>query len=280
MRPAPAHLTPPTPSSARFDADGVTLRYLEAGAGTPVVLLHSYTGDAKRQFVDTGCFHAIAAGHRAIALDLRGHGGSGKPHEPSAYGPQLALDVVRLLDHLGLGRAHVVGYSLGAHVTAQLLTLAPSRVLSAVLGGAPGRLRWTAADDARVALEADEMEHGLLRAQIARLLPPGEPMPEEDEIRRRSRRHLAGHDLRALAALRRSNRDQVVTAAAIAAARVPLLGIVGSRDPYRARLRELAFVVPSMSVIEIDGATHANAAAQPQFCAAVLAFLHGFEHAR
>jgi pimeloyl-ACP methyl ester carboxylesterase len=257
----------------RFDAAGVPLRYLEAGRGAAVVLLHSYTGDSERQFVATGCFAAIAARHRVIALDLRGHGKSGKPHDAAAYGPEMALDVVRLLDHLGLDTAHVVGYSLGAHVTAQLLTLAAARVASATLGGAPGRLAWTYADDARVALEADEMEHGLLRAQIARLLPPDEAMPTEDEIRRRSLRYLAGNDLLALAAVRRSNRAQVVSTQAIARADVPLLAVVGSEDPYRAQFDELARAVPSMRMVVIDGATHANAAARPEFVAAVLAFL-------
>jgi pimeloyl-ACP methyl ester carboxylesterase len=256
-----------------FDAAGVKLRYLEAGEGAPVVLLHSYTGDSDRQFVATGCFDAIAAGRRAIALDQRGHGRSGKPHDPAAYGAQMALDVARLLDHLGLERAHVVGYSMGAHVTAQLVTLMPWRLRGAVLGGAPGRLTWSAADDARVAIEAGEMEHGLLRAQIARLLPPGRAMPAEDEIRQRSARYLAGNDLLALAAVRRSNRGQVVRIADIAAAGVPLLGGVGSEDPYLASMRELAQAVASMRVVVIDGANHANAAARPEFAAAVLTFL-------
>jgi pimeloyl-ACP methyl ester carboxylesterase len=256
-----------------FDAAGVTLHYLEAGRGVPVVLLHSYTGDSQRQFVRTGCFDALAARHRAIALDLRGHGRSGKPHDPAAYGPQMALDVVRLLDHLGLDRACVVGYSMGAHVAAQLVTLAPARLHGAVLGGAPGRLHWSAADDARVASEADEMEHGLLRSQIARLLPPGQSMPTEDEIRQRSARYLAGNDLRALAAVRRANAAQVVSREAIAAAGVPLLGVVGSEDPYLPSLRELARVVPSMRLVVIAGANHANAAARPEFAAAALEFL-------
>lgn len=257
----------------RFDAAGVELRYLEAGSGDVVVLVHSYTGDSERQFVTTGFFAGLAARYRVVALDLRGHGKSGKPHDRAQYGAQMAWDVPRLLDHLGVARAHVVGYSLGAHVVAQLLTLAPQRVRSATLGGAPGRLRWTEADDARVAIEADEMEHGTLRAQIARLLPPGMPMPTEDEVRQRSRRYLQGNDLMALAALRRSNRAQVVSEVQLAACGVPLLGVVGSEDPYLAQFRALAAAVPSLSLVVIAGATHANAAARPEFTAAVLDFL-------
>ena len=67
-------------------------------------------------------FPALAASYRVIAMDARGHGLSGKPHDPAQYGPEMGLDVVRLLDHLGLRRAHILGYSMGAHIVAQLVT--------------------------------------------------------------------------------------------------------------------------------------------------------------
>jgi pimeloyl-ACP methyl ester carboxylesterase len=119
------------------------------------------------------------------------------------------------------------------------------------------------------------MEHGTLRAQIARLLPSGMPMPTEDEVRQRSRRYLQGNDLVALAALRRSNRAQVVSEVQVAACGVPLLGVVGSEDPYLAQFRALQAAVPSLVLVVIDGASHANAAARPEFTAAVLDFLAG-----
>ena len=70
-----------------------------------------------------------------IALDLPGHGGSDKPEKPEAYGPQMAEDVVLLMDHLKIKKAHIVGYSLGGMITVKLLTLHPDRVLSATVGG-------------------------------------------------------------------------------------------------------------------------------------------------
>jgi len=256
-----------------FDAAGVRLRYHEEGSGPPVVLLHCFAGDTRSQYVDTGFFAGLARDHRVLGLDLRGHGGSDKPHDPRAYGAELARDVPRLLDHAGLERAHVVGYSMGAHVVAQLLTLAPARVISAVLGGAAGRRGWTAADDARVALEAGELEHGSMRAQILRLWPHGAPPPDEDALAARAARSLSGKDPLALAAVRRANRAQVITDAQIAAVRVPTLGIVGSRDPYVAQFRALAAVMTTLEVTLIEGATHANAAARPEFLAAVRAFI-------
>jgi pimeloyl-ACP methyl ester carboxylesterase len=74
-----------------------------------------------------------------IALDLRGHGASDKPRDPAEYGTPFVADLVRLLDHLGIERAHIVGYSMGAVITLKLLTVHPDRVASAVLGGAGWR---------------------------------------------------------------------------------------------------------------------------------------------
>jgi pimeloyl-ACP methyl ester carboxylesterase len=261
------------PADRYFDADGVRLHYLEQGAGPPVVLLHCFAGDVESQFVATGFFSALALDHRVLGLDLRGHGRSDKPHDPRCYGAELARDVVRLLDHARIERAHVVGYSMGAHVAAQVLVLAPARLVTATLGGACGRRHWTPEDDARVAREADELEQGRMRAQILRLWPCDRPLPTEEEIAARARRYLAGKDVRALAAARRANPGQVVTDAQMAVVTVPTLGIVGSDDPYVASFRALAAVMPALSLTVIPDATHASAAARPQFASAVRAFI-------
>jgi len=208
-----------------------------------------------------------------IAFDARGHGKSGKPHEPEAYGAEIAWDIVRLLDHLDIAKAHIVGYSMGAHIVALLLTLAPERFLSATLGGASGRRRWTAEDDRRTQVESEEMERGLLNSQIVRLRAPGTPIPRPETMRALSEQFLEGKDRYALAALRRSNKAQVVTPAQMQAVRVPVLGIVGSKDPYRASFDELMTIIPGMSLAVLEGATHANAPTHPEFVAGVAEFL-------
>jgi pimeloyl-ACP methyl ester carboxylesterase len=81
------------------------------------------------------------AGRRAIALDNRGHGASSKLYEPAAYhSATMAEDVRALLDHLGLARADVMGYSMGARIAAFLALAHPERVRSIVLGGLGSRL--------------------------------------------------------------------------------------------------------------------------------------------
>src|SRR5262245_7797236 len=101
------------PPDQFFDSNGVRIRFVEQGTGPAVVMLHGYTGTADRHFIASGVFAQVANSHRAIAMDLRAHGKSGKPHDPKMYGDELAQDVIRLLDHLKIQKAHIVGYSLG-----------------------------------------------------------------------------------------------------------------------------------------------------------------------
>jgi pimeloyl-ACP methyl ester carboxylesterase len=256
-----------------FNSAGIRICYIEEGRGEPVILVHGYTSDAEAQWARTGVFQALAAQYHVIALDARGHGRSSKPHDPAQYGPEMGFDILRLLDHLGIGRAHIVGYSMGAHIVAQLVTTHPERFLTATLGGAPGRFRWSPEDQRRVEREAAEMEQGLLRSQILRLWPPGEPSPTEERIRELSAAQLAGQDPRALAALRRSNPAQAVTLAQMAAVAVPTLGLVGTADPYLSQFQELRAAMPQLQLVNIEGASHGSAPGRPEFVQAVLAFL-------
>jgi pimeloyl-ACP methyl ester carboxylesterase len=256
-----------------FDSAGVPIRFIEDGTGEAVVLLHGYTSDAEGEWVRSGVFAALAERFRVVALDARGHGGSGKPHDPTAYGPEMGLDIVRLMDHLGIQRAHVVGYSMGAHIVSQLLLARPERFLSATLGGAAGRLGWTEADRRRVEAEAAEMEEGSLRSQTMRLWPRDRPPPAEEEIRARSAEALAGKDGRALAAVRRSNPAQVIALERLAATTVPVLGLVGGNDPYVRDFERLRAAMPAMRLSVIEGASHGEALQRPEFARTLIHFL-------
>jgi pimeloyl-ACP methyl ester carboxylesterase len=112
-----------------FNSNGARIRYVDQGTGEPVVLVHGYTSVIERAWIETGVFPNLAKDYRVIALDLRGHGKSDKPHDPKAYA-ELGQDVVRLLDHLNIARAHIVGYSLGGVITAKLLTTNPDRFIT------------------------------------------------------------------------------------------------------------------------------------------------------
>jgi pimeloyl-ACP methyl ester carboxylesterase len=240
-----------------FDSHGVKIRYVESGSGAPMVLLHG-AGGSLETWIDTGRFADLAASYHVIAFDLRGHGRSGKPHDPKQYGAEMALDVVRLLDHLNIERAHIVGYSLGAIVTAQLLTLNPERFLTATLVAGAGRFEWNDELARAAEQEASERERDCnSRSLTTRLAPPGQP-PSEADLKARSAACFANpdNDRFAMAALARSRADQVFTTAKAAAVKVPTLGIVGTLDPNLAGLQTLKTLRADLRLVSVEGATH------------------------
>lgn len=126
---------PDEPIAGSFDANGVKICYYVQGKGEPVVLIHGLYASARMNWQMPGIMAALARDHQVIALDLPGHGASDKPDQAEAYGERLADDVVLLMDHLKIPKAHVVGYSMGGMIVSKLLAKDPNRVISAALGG-------------------------------------------------------------------------------------------------------------------------------------------------
>jgi pimeloyl-ACP methyl ester carboxylesterase len=248
-------LAPAAAQDRYFDAGGVRIRYVDTGAGPAVVLVHGFTGDIERSWVNTGLLGDLAKDHRVLALDLRGHGHSDKPHDPRAY-DQVALDVIRLLDHVQIEKSHVVGYSLGGIIVAKLLTTHPERFISAVLGGAAYRRSTSARADEANEAAAREIAAGIYRALIVSTAPTDEPPPGEEAIRARSREIAASNDVHAHAALMRARRALLVSDAEIAAVRVPSLAVVGAADPALPRVEAMRKVWPGLRVEVVPGAAH------------------------
>src|SRR5271167_700834 len=120
---------------AYFDSDGVQIYFEEHGKGEPVVLVHGFASRADHNW-GADWFNALGAHYRVIALDCRGHGKSGKPHDPAAYGGEtMGDDVIRLMDHLGIKRTLIMGYSMGGRIVTGLLMHHPDRLRAAVVGG-------------------------------------------------------------------------------------------------------------------------------------------------
>ena len=238
-----------------FDSGGVRIRYVEHGAGAPVLLVHGFTGSIERSWIDTGVLPDLARDYRVVAFDLRGHGASDKPRDPHAY-EEIGLDVIRLMDHLQLQRVHVVGYSLGGIIVLKLLTTHPQRFLSAVLGGAAYRRSRSERSDREAEAAAREIEAGVYRALIVSTAPTDEPPPDEAAIRQRSRDIARINDLLAHAALMRARRALLVTDAEIAVVRVPSLAVVGAADPALARIKAMQAVWPALELEIVPGAAH------------------------
>src|ERR1700742_2570354 len=96
-----------------FDSAGVKIHYIVEGQGEPVVLIHGYAASIATNWGAPGIVKKLSENYQVIALDKRGHGQSDKPHDAAAYGPVMFEDVLRLMDHLKLKKAHIVGYSMG-----------------------------------------------------------------------------------------------------------------------------------------------------------------------
>jgi len=272
---------PPAPAGPRdgfFDSNGVRIHYVEQGSGPAVVLVHELDGSI-RTWMTSGIFRDLARDHRVVAMDVRGHGLSGKPQDPAAYGPELAKDVSRLLDHLSIPRAHVVGYSMGAEILAMLLVTEPQRVATATLAAGAGRFRKLPTDDQHMEEEALEyLTYGVSPKLFLEESPENTPDPTNEELRALAATALAdpGRDVRALAAFSRARPARMFPAAQAGAVRVPTLGLAGSLDPELEALRALQGLRPDIMLTVIDGATHSGprrALDRPQFLAALRAFL-------
>ena len=269
---------PAAPPDQFFESSGVRIRYVEQGTGPAIVLMHGYTGTLDRHFIANGVFANLAKDHRVIAMDLRGHGKSGKPHEASAYGEEFARDVVRLLDHLKIQRAHVLGYSLGAFIAGRVATLHPERLSGVIyVAGLPLRdlsFMEPFAQDAVKELEGDLPFKSLVMA----LQPPGSKPPSDDEIRKTVAPLVAANDVKAFAALWRGYKTLAVSDQQLSAVRVPSIVVTGSEDINAAGVPELNKLHPRIRTVVVQGAQHGGPEGvmrRPEFMAALREFLAG-----
>jgi pimeloyl-ACP methyl ester carboxylesterase len=243
-----------------FTHDDVEIAYLDEGSGEPIVLVHGFASNKEVNWVGPGWVTALTrAGRRVIALDDRGHGASAKLYDPAAYHSAIMADDVRaLLDHLDLPHADVMGYSMGARITAFLVLLHPSRVRSAVLGGLGIRLVEGVGlpDTIAAALEAPS---------LADVSDPTAYMFRAFAEQTKS-------DLRALAACLRGSR-QTLSRDEVGGIEVPLLVAVGSKDPIAGSPEELAALIPGARALAIPDRDHMLAVGDRAFKAAVSDFL-------
>jgi len=238
------------------DFNGVKIHYIDRGKGEAIVLLHGGTSSLE-SWVRTGVVANLEKDYRVIAFDARGAGKSGKPRDPKSYGRQQALDVPRLLDALKIGRAHIVGFSLGSSTVAQLLTLHPERFLTAVQVAGAGRSP-AAANDPRIEVEAAEIEKDCVsRSRIFRQAPPNAKPTEEDYQKRVAAcRADRDFDQYSVAASLRGYKDQAVTPEQMMAVKVPTLGIVGTLDHTLKEMQELKKLRPDMKLVLLEGVSH------------------------
>ena len=228
-----------------FVSDGVQIRFIDEGRGTPVLLIHGYTSDIDGGWRNRGVINGLVlAGYRVVAYDNRGHGKSDKPQGVSKYGLNMVEDGRRLLDHLDIDRAHVVGYSLGGRLANKLRELHRERVISLTVGG-------TSRPTEPLPVTAERIE-GLDKQLRNKGI--------KDEL-----------DRAALIAVRVSSSEFLGIESELGRNKVPMLVMRGEQDQPE-RGQELAEITSNAKFKMVPG-DHTTAPATPEFLATLLAFL-------
>jgi pimeloyl-ACP methyl ester carboxylesterase len=248
-----------------FNSGGVSIAYVdsppESGEGDPVLLIHGFASNYAVNWFNVLWIKTLNhAGYRVIAFDNRGHGQSEKLYDPAAYESRMmAEDARRLLDHLDIERADVMGYSMGARITSFLALQAPERVRSAVLGGLGIRLVDGAALPLGIADAMEVRDKDTLTDPMQRMF--------------RFFAEQTGSDLNALAACIRGNR-QSLTVEQVGAIALPVLVAVGTKDEVSGSAKELAALMPNARVLDIPNRDHNLAVGDKIYKQGVLDFLH------
>ena len=243
-----------------FHNGAVEIAYLDEGEGDPIVLVHGFASSKNVNWVyPTWVSELKKNGRRVIALDNRGHGDSGKLYDPAQYGVEtMAGDVTALMDHLGLERADVMGYSLGARMTATLALSQPQRLRSVILGGigigmieggGPG-------ENVAAALEAPSLED--VSDPVGRTFRAFADQTRSDRL--------------ALAACLRGSR-RLMTKEEAAAIDVPVLIAVGSSDEIAGSAPALGRIIPGSQVLDIPNRDHMRAVGDKVYKSGVTDFL-------
>lgn len=264
-----------------FDSAGVKIRYVTAGEGVPVVLIHGWMSDSAMWGADKAGNTKLntkgADGFRLIALDCRGHGKSDKPHDPAKYGPEMAADVVRLLDHLKVEKAHLIGYSSGAYIAGKVVATHPERVLSVTYGGqAPVTTGAKASDFSECELFATAVDEGKdLGEYLRAVMPAGRPKPTAEQATALAKFLYGNKDVKAFAAAGRGFKDLEVTGEQLKKCNAPVLFIHGGNESahVKGRVAAVRKLLGRGEVKVIDGGDHMTTLAKPEFGAALLEFL-------
>jgi pimeloyl-ACP methyl ester carboxylesterase len=244
--------------------DGVELAYEQAGSGAPVMLVHGFGSSRGQNWKSTGWFAALAeAGFSLIAMDCRGHGESGKPHDPAAYGHvRMADDVIRVMDGAGVGQALLCGYSMGGFIGLRLAAAHPGRVVKLALAGVGAHY-----------LHGPRISDPEARDSLAEALEMDDPSSLTDKraIMFRAFADQTGKDRLALAACMRAMSPRL-DSGILSRMALPVLVVCGEKDDIAGAPGLLAAQFSHGAAVTIAGRDHMSAVGDRKTRAAVAEF--------
>jgi pimeloyl-ACP methyl ester carboxylesterase len=249
-----------------FSSDGVDINYELFGDGPPVLLIHGFGSNIAVNWVETGWTDfLVEAGYRAVAIDNRGHGNSEKLYDGNRYRPRLlAEDSRNLLDLLKIERAAVIGYSMGARISAFLALNHPERVAAAVWGGMGMNLISGLTD-------SEEIIDALNAPSLA-------DVPGRTGRQFRIFADRTGADRRALAACMETSREPM-SEADVRRIPAPVLVAAGSEDAMAGPPEALAKLLPHGEAFTIPNRDHMRATGDREFRKTALEFLMRCDYA-
>ena len=248
----------PSGRTHRFAGFGGTdLAWHELGEGRPVILLHGFLSNARRNWFAPGIAAALAgAGFRVIAPDCRGHGQSAAPTDPADWAPDvMATDVEALIAGLKLTDYDLCGYSMGARTAARLMVRG-ARPHRCVLGG------MGAAGIMEAGPRADAFEDAIRNGPAAADAATGKTIHRLMAAEGLAPAAMLG----VLAAFAPTTRDELAGVA------TPTLAILGDDDHDNGSVDGLAEIMPACTPVRLPG-DHAGLVATAAFREALLAFL-------
>jgi len=250
---------------ATFESGGLTLAYDDIGGpgeGRPMILVHGFTSNRNENWRRLGWYGALERRRmRAIGLDMRGHGESVRPHDPALYGREaMAGDILALMDHLQIERAHLLGFSMGSRLALAAALRAPKRFATLTLGGIGEKL----------------FEPRLDGNPMAEAMEAADPETIKEPMLKSFRQFAddQGEDRLALAALTRA-KDEPFTKDELAKLDVPVLVVAGARDELAGDPQPLADVFPDGRAVRVPGVDHFSIIGHALFKASVFDFLDG-----
>jgi pimeloyl-ACP methyl ester carboxylesterase len=250
---------------ATFDSSGFSIAYDDIGGpgeGRPMVLVHGFTSNRAENWRRLGWYGALERRRtRIVALDCRGHGESAKPHDPAAYSrAAMTGDILALMDHLEIPRAHILGFSMGSRLALGAALTAPERFATLTLGGVGEKLfePRLPGNPMAEAMEAGDVES--IKEPMLKSFRQFADDQKEDRL--------------ALAALTRAA-DAPITREMLGTLPVPVLVVAGARDELAGDPEPLAKAFPDGRAVRVPGVDHFSIIAHALFKASVFDFLDG-----